>query len=128
MTNNEDRHVKTDKSQHVGDVEEWESGEWLTVETEAADVITFEEVGESLTAAYLGVDHIVPPNGRPEDEFDRHLFRTKGDQYYAINDSYQLTKAMAKVNVGEVCRVTLKKLVPTSKGNPLKSYRIEVKR
>lgn len=112
----------------VGDIDNWNAGgETQLAERETALVVTFENVGDTFVGYYRGKEHIVPES--PDEEpFDRHSFETSDGEVYAINDSWQLQRAMTKVPEGALTRVELRRLVKTGRGlNPMKSYRVEYK-
>ena len=100
-------------------------GVWETVAEESPTVVLFNTVGDQLVGFYVGEDHIAPENG---EEFDRYVFNSSTGPV-AVNKSYKLEEAMQKVQPGDFCRITYVKEIPTKRGlNPLKDFRVEVKR
>lgn len=116
----------------VGDVstapDEWE---WETVAEESATTVIFDTIGDVFVGRFTGEEHIdQPANEKGEDQsFDRFLFVGRDGKRYAINKSYKLNEAMDKVMEGDWCRITYIKDIPTNrKLNPLKDFRVDVRR
>lgn len=109
---------------------------WTTVHAESAAVVIFNEPGDTFIGIYDGEEHIHPDSAADDsDDFDRFRFTGTGaggfedGKPYAINESYTLREAMAKVKVGELCRIVYVKEIATKRSlNPLKDFRVDVKR
>jgi hypothetical protein len=104
--------------------DEWE---FETVAEESAIRVIMEDPGDVFIGQYVGTEHVEPDNGK-DDPFDLFTFRGRDGRLYSMNQSYKLTKAMDKVSPDQWVRITLVKEIPSSKGNPVKDYRVEVKR
>lgn len=103
--------------------------EWETVAQESGTPIKF-EVGTVFTGTFLGISHIVPPNSKPEDEFDQAKFADSQGLTRTINLGYKLADALADVETGKKVRITRMDDVPSNdpKKNDMKDYRVEVAR
>lgn len=103
-----------------------DDGNWEVVAEESAARVVFDTVGDQFTGVYKGVEEIHPDNDEP---FSMFRFQGMDGEPYAINQSYRLREGMAKVNIGDVTRITYVKDIATGKNlNPLKDFRVEVKR
>lgn len=108
-----------------------EGWEWETVVDESPTLVIFDTVGDVFIGQYMGEEHIEQPvDDKGEDQsFDRFNFRGNDGAPYAINKSYKLAEGMSKVDVGDWCRITYIKDIPTNrKLNPLKDFRVDVRR
>lgn len=107
--------------------DEWE---FETVAEESAITVIMEEVGDSFVGQYVGEEHIAPDNDSAKqfEPFDRYTFRGRDNRMYALNQSYKLSRAMDGVAEGQWVRITLVKFIPSSKGNDIKDYRVEVRK
>lgn len=97
-----------------------------TIRSEAATRVIFDTIGDSFVGQYEGIEHVTPPDG--SEEFDLWNFRGRDGVLYAINDSYSLTQAKSDIKVGDWVRLTYMLDVPSKRGNPMKSLRIEIRR
>lgn len=101
------------------------SNEWEVVQEESSEVFQFENYGDVLVGTFRKIEHIEPEEGEP---FDRIILDTD-DGSVGVNPSYSLTRAFAKVNVGDLVRITYVQDIQTARGlNPMKDFRVEVKR
>lgn len=94
--------------------------------SESASKIIFDKQGDVFVGQYEGIQHIVPADG--SEEFDLFVFRGTDGELYSINASYNLRTGMEKVETGQWCRITYVRDVDTRKGNPMKVYRIDVRK
>jgi len=83
------------------------------------------EVGDVFIGQFEGVNTVAPENG--DDPFDMFHLRGRDGILYAFNSSYDLEKAREVMPVGSWVRLTHMADVPTKKGNPMKSFRVEVR-
>jgi len=104
--------------------DEWE---FETVAEESGIKVVFENVGDVFVGQYIGVEHIEPENGKDEP-FDLLTFRGRDQRLYSVNTSYKLSRAMEKVTAGDWVRITYVKAIATGRAEPLKDYRVEVKK
>jgi hypothetical protein len=107
----------------AGSTEEWE-----TVASESGSPILF-EVGTIFVGYFQGIDHIVPPNSKGEnDEFDQAKFTNGEGLTKTINLGYKLREALTDVPAGKMVRITRMDDVPSNdpKKNDMKDYRVEV--
>lgn len=104
--------------------------EFKTVIEESPTGVVFDTVGDVFIGQF--VDRITitpdkPEKGEAKDPFDLFRFRGRDGELYAINPSGKLDRGMSVVNAGDWVRITLIKLIPSSKGNDFKDFRVEVK-
>lgn len=103
--------------------------EFETVAEESAITVIMEHEGDRFIGQFIGEEHIAPEeNGKQFDAFDRYTFRGQDGRVYAMNQSYKLKQAFESVAEGDWVRITLVKFIPSSKGNDIKDYRVEVRR
>jgi hypothetical protein len=76
---------------------------------------------------YLGTEDIVPENSK-EEPFTLFSFRGRDGRLYSLNTSYKLNAAMQKVKPNDWCRITYVKNIATGRAEPLKDFRVEVKK
>lgn len=103
--------------------DEWE---FETVSDESPARIVFEKVGETFVGQYVGMEHIQPENG--EDPFDLYVFRGRDGNLYSLNNSFKIEKGMQDVKPDAWVRVTYVKEIPVKKGNPMKDFKVEVRK
>lgn len=108
---------------------EFTEDEWDVVSDESPAVVVFDTPGDQFVGVYEGMETIENPTAEKDEDktFDRFLFRHDGHPY-AINSSYRMIQGMAKVEIGQKCRLTFVKEIPARKGNPLKDIKVEVAR
>lgn len=104
---------------------EWE---WETVAEESPTRVIFDTVGDTFVGQFKGEDHIEHEVEGEDASFDLFLFRGRDGELYAINKSYKLIEAMEKVEYDQWVRIQFVKEIPSRKGNPLKDFRVDVKR
>jgi hypothetical protein len=106
--------------------------EWNIVAEESPTRVIFDKIDDVFIGQYKGMTHVDQPvNAKGEDQsFDLWTFRGRDGVLYAINDSYKMREAMdnGAVVIGDWCRITFVKEIPTTKGNPVKDLRIEVRK
>jgi hypothetical protein len=113
---------------------------WTTIQEESPSVLLFETLGDTFIGRYIGVEEVKPEGldseGKPKEEFSRYTFRAEGNgeaipdgTLVAINSSWRMNSAMEKVQPGDLTRIQYVKDIPTGrKLNPLKDFRVDVKR
>lgn len=102
--------------------------EFETIAEESPTTIIM-EVEDVFIGQFIEMEHVEAKEGdRPFDPFDRYRFQGRDEKPYALNKSYKLEDAMKAVNPGQWVRITCVKEIDTGKGNPLKDYRVEVRR
>lgn len=99
--------------------------EFETIADESPMRVVFDTLGDVFIGRYVGKDHITPEN---EDPFDLFTFRGRDEKLYAVNTSYKLVEAMEKVQAGQWVRLTYVKDIPSKKGNPMKDFKVDVKK
>lgn len=104
---------------------EWE---WETVADESPSRVIFDTVGDVFVGRYVGDQHIEHEEEGEDASFDLFLFRGRDEALYAVNKSYKLVEAMKNVNPDEWVRIEFVKEIPVKKGNPLKDFRVLVRR
>lgn len=105
--------------------------QWETIAEGSATVVIFENVGDEFVGQYTDDEHIErEPNAKGEDQsFDRFIFRGQDGERYALNKSYALEEAMAKVSKGQWCRILYFKDIPTARNqNPMKDFKVSVRK
>ena len=109
--------------------------EWQTVHTEQPDQITFDTIGDTLVAIYLGQQVIefenkrVPgdgPSGGQMQEFTQLMFMLPGNNPAVVNAGYDLLVAFKNVPTNRLVRVQYLKDVDVDQQSPMKSYRVDV--
>lgn len=108
--------------------------EWTTVDEGSPTLVSF-EVGDVLIAVYTGPKTIVDPN--TQKEWTQHLFvipdpnplnnELAANELVGVNETYALAEPMSKVPVGALTRLECTKEIPTKKGNPMKSMKVQYK-
>lgn len=101
--------------------------EFKTVQEEAGIAVIFEKFGDQFIGQFVGQEHITPDNGI--DPFDIYNFRGRDQRLYVIGGGFSLEKAYndGKFGPGDWVRLTYVLDVPSNKGNPMKSLRVEVR-
>lgn len=102
-----------------------ESWEWDTVAKESPFQVTFEEVGEVFIGKYTGTETITPDK---DDPFDVLTFEDSRGKRYSISPSYKLVRAFAGIDNGSWCRITFVALIDTGNKQPMKDFRVDVKK
>lgn len=107
--------------------EDWE---WETVAEESPTRVVFDTLGDTFVGQYVGDQHIEqePDEDGKDQSFDLFLFRGRDSELYAVNHSYKLIEAMEKVTEGDWVRIVFVKEIPSKRGNPLKDFRVDVKK
>ena len=91
----------------------------------AAETISFEALGDTMTAIYEGLEDVTLEDG---EKIDLARFTGPDGKPYAVFPNAVLRRGLAKVDPGRWVRITLTSLVDTGKPSPLKSYTVEVGR
>ena len=108
--------------------------EWETVHTEQADQITFDTIGDTLVAVYLGqeVIHFEVEDRQTGEllprQFTQLKFMLPGNNPAAVNAGYDLLQAFKSVPTNHMVRVAYLKDVDVDQQSPMKSYRVDVGR
>lgn len=99
---------------------------WEVISEESPNVVIFDAVGDTWKGTYLRPHVIEPEDG---ESFTRYTFRGEDGELYDINAGYDLKESLEDIAPGTFVRITYVKDVPTKrKQNPMKSYRVEVKK
>lgn len=102
--------------------------EFETVVTETPTQVILEEKGETFIGRYEGRQTITP-DSKPDKAFDVLVFRGRDDNLYSMSPGYKLEKAFDDIEKESWVRITLMALIDTGyPGNPMKDYKVEVKR
>lgn len=108
--------------------------EWETIHVEQADQITFDTIGDTLIALYLGQEIITfentklkgdGPSGGTVQSFVQLQFMLPGEVPAVVNAGYDLVKAFEGVVPQQVVRVQYLKDVDVDQQSPMKSYRVD---
>lgn len=86
----------------------------------------FSDIGDTFVGQYEGVKTITPENG--DDPFDLFLFRARDERLYAVNSSHKLVSVLNDDLMGMWVKLEYVKDIPSKKGNPMKDFKISVKR
>lgn len=100
--------------------------EWDDLATESPTKMQFTDIGDVFIGTFEGISHITPSNG--DDPFDLLLFRNSENGELCSTSGYKLMQAFADVPVGTLARIEYLKDVDTGRGNPMKDFKIQVKR
>jgi hypothetical protein len=109
-----------------------ENVQWETVHTEQPDQITFDTIGDTLVAIYLGqqvIDFEVEDKKTGEitpQSFTQLMFMLPGDNPAVVNAGYDLLVAFKNVPNNRLVRVAYLKDVDVNQQSPMKSYRVDV--
>lgn len=104
-----------------------ENWEFETVVEESGIKVIFDTVGDIFVGEFVGTELITPPNG-VDEPFTLYHFRGRDKQLYSVNESYKMKEAKGKLNAGDWVRLTYTKDIESSKGNPMKDIKVEVKK
>jgi hypothetical protein len=104
--------------------------EWETIHVESPDQITFDTVGDTFIAEYLGqeVIHFTEVDRQSGEEIPKSFTQLKfrvGDQYFVVNAGYDLLQAYKDIPVKTITRTQLRTLVDVGQQSPMKSYRVD---
>lgn len=108
--------------------------EWETVHVEQADQITFDTIGDTLIALYLGQEIITfenlklkgdGPSGGTMQSFIQLKFMLPGDVPAVVNAGYDLVQAFKGIPEQHIVRVQYLKDVDVDQQSPMKSYRVD---
>jgi hypothetical protein len=102
-----------------------DSWEWDTVQKESPIGVTFEKFGDVFIGKYTGVEKIIPDK---DDPFEILTFEDDRGKRYSISPSYKLQRAFYLVPEGSWCRITYVSNIDTGKAEPMKDYRVDVRR
>jgi len=101
--------------------------EWTSVVEETPNKLDLTEKGQEFYGIYLGTEEITPENTN-DDPFTVHLFREQpGGELYSTS-GYKIAKNMKPEHVGHLTRITFMGLVDTGAQQPMKDYRVAVKK
>lgn len=108
---------------------------WETIIEESPATVILDEVGDIFIGKFVGVDHVEPEDQPyPADHkdyvaFDQYLFRDREGKLMAIPDSFKLRQGMlGKTEPGVLCRIELFQLIESGKGNPMKDFKVQVRK
>jgi hypothetical protein len=100
--------------------------EWETVHVEQADQITFDTIGDTLIALYLGQEKIEFDNSKGEPQsFTQLKFMLPGNVPSVVNAGYDLVQAFKGIPPQSMVRVQYLKDVDVDQASPMKSYRVD---
>jgi hypothetical protein len=108
--------------------------EWENVHLEQPDQITFDTIGDTLIAIYLGQEVIefeVEDRATGEKlprSFTQLRFLLPGNNPAVVNAGYDLLQAFKSVPANHMVRVAYMKDVDVDQQSPMKSYRVDVGR
>lgn len=108
--------------------------EWVTVDEGAPTMVSLDTVGDVFVGRYIGMVEIVNPNDNETwKQYRFHMEDTHGGDFtvgelVGINGTYSLDSAMPKVPEGALVRLENMKEIPTKKGNPMHSYKVQYKK
>ena len=102
--------------------------EWTNVHVESPDQITFDTIGDTLVAVYLGMSVITYLDKKTgaEEKFTQLRFMLPGDNPAVVNAGYDLLQAYKDVPEGHLTRTQYLKDVDVDQQSPMKSYRVDV--
>lgn len=106
--------------------------QWENVHTELPDQITFDQIGDTLIAIYLGqsviqFDREDKKTGEIiSHEFTQLRFMLPGNNPAVVNAGYDLLVAYKKIPVNHLTRTQYLKDVDVDQQSPMKSYRVDV--
>lgn len=105
--------------------------QWDVISEGARIKVKFDAVGDQFTGVWHGFEVIVNPNDGQPMEYANFTGITPGEvkgEPVAISASYQLKNDLQGIPEGSLVRLTLTRQVPTRKGNPLNSFKVETRR
>jgi hypothetical protein len=100
--------------------------QWETVHTEAPQQVTFDTVGDTLIAEYLGKEVINFEDKKGEAQSFTQLKFRVNDEIFVVNAGYDLLSAYADIPAHTITRTQLRSLVDVGQNDPMKSYRVDV--
>lgn len=114
------------------------TNEWTTVDEGSATMVSFDTIGDTLIAVKKGKVQVTDPNnGKTWNQWQflataetLNSLPDAGfqlDELLGINGTYQLDQSLEIVPDGALTRIEYTKDVPTGKGNPMKSFRVQYK-
>jgi hypothetical protein len=102
--------------------------EWTTVHTEQGDQITFDTIGDTLVAEWLGSEVIEFEDPRKPGEtqaFTQLAFMLPGDNPAYVNAGADLLTAFKGLEAPLFVRIQYLKDVDTGQPTPMKSFRVD---
>lgn len=102
--------------------------EWENVHTEQPDQLSFDEIGDTLIAVYLGqsvIEFADKKNGELK-QFTQLRFLLPGNNSAVVNAGYDLLKAFEHIPVNHMTRTQYLKSVDVGQNDPMKSYRVDI--
>lgn len=117
----------SDTAERLRSVSDDEGVDWVVVQEESPTRVLLDTVGDIFVGVYLGEEHVAPES-EGQEPFSLFVFRGRDGELYALNQSYNLRKAMEKVAEGDLVRIQYYKDIPMSSGgrNPLKDFKVSV--
>lgn len=109
-----------------------ENVQWKNIHTEQPDQITFDTIGDTLIAVYLGKSLIKyeetdkKSGERTEHEFWQLRFMLPGSNVAVVNAGWDLLKAYEDVPENHLTRTQYLKNVDVDQQSPMKSYRVDI--
>lgn len=109
-----------------------ENVQWENVHTEQPDQITFDTIGDTLIAIYLGQTVIQfevedkKTGEKVPQEFTQLRFMLPGNNPAVVNAGYDLLVAYKNVPVNHLTRTQYLKDVDVDQQSPMKSYRVDI--
>jgi hypothetical protein len=106
--------------------------QWKNVHTEQPDQITFDTIGDTLIAVYLGrsVIRYTEVDKKTGEEIPREFtqlrFMLPGNNPAVVNGGWDLLKAYEDVPENHLTRTQYLKDVDVDQQSPMKSYRVDV--
>lgn len=104
--------------------EDWE---FETVAEESPTHVFFENIGDKFIGQFKGIETITPGNGKDEP-FDLLIFRGRDGNRYSVTPGYKLERAFKEIDVDAWCRITYVANIPTGRAEPMKDYRVDVRK
>jgi hypothetical protein len=105
---------------------------WENVHTEQPDQISFDTIGDTLVAIYLGqeVIHFEVEDKKTGEkipqEFTQLRFMLPGNNPAVVNAGYDLLVAYKNVPINHLTRTAFLKEVDVGQQSPMKSYRVDI--
>lgn len=112
--------------------------EWTTVDEGSATMVSFDTIGDTLIAVKRGKVQVTDPNnGKTWNQWHFNAVQETLDalpeaqftlgELLGVNGTYQLDQSLENVPDGVLTRIEYNKDVPTGKGNPMKSFKVQYK-